>query len=420
MAFIHDAVVIGAGPAGLSAAAEISASCGRCLLLEQGAGHRVRDRDAPEDILSGVGGAGLFSDGKHSFFPAASELWRLPHQERLAYAYQRTRELLSRHGVMAPPFPAAIATSASDLGDGWRLKDYPSVYASLEERLSCIQELVAQCGEEPWLAAQVLDVTRTGTGFTLQLEQHGARTTIETARLVIATGRLSPRWIRPWLEPLGVGWRFRRLEFGVRLETHATAEIFAALRGVDPKLTWVDASRGLELRTFCTCRDGEVVLGRACELHAFSGRADGPKTGRSSVGLLVRTTDEALAREIAPHLFAKGRAPLRTPLGEILNQGESARGLVEIFGSRGAALVSQALRRFLARFPALEGDPSASLYAPCVEGVGDYPLDDGDLKLAPGIWIAGDACGRFRGIVASLVSGRYVGAEISAELRGRR
>src|SRR3954447_7177268 len=105
----YDAVVVGAGPAGLSAAAEITAEGGRCLLVDQGAAHVARDRDAPEDILSGVGGAGLFSDGKHSFHPASTELWRLGDAARLARAYERTREVLGRHGVKAPSFPELSA-----------------------------------------------------------------------------------------------------------------------------------------------------------------------------------------------------------------------------------------------------------------------------------------------------------------------
>src|SRR3954466_7761595 len=100
----YDAVVVGAGPAGLSAAAEMTSAGARCLVIEQGPVHTARDRDAPEDVLAGVGGAGLFSDGKHSFFPAATELWRLPDRELLARAFEETRALLGRHGVAAPAF----------------------------------------------------------------------------------------------------------------------------------------------------------------------------------------------------------------------------------------------------------------------------------------------------------------------------
>lgn len=47
------------------------------------------------------------------------------------------------------------------------------------------------------------------------------------------------------------------------------------------------------------------------------------------------------------------------------------------------------------------------VFSPCIEGVGDFPVDGGALEVAPGVRVAGDLTGRFRGIVASMVSGRY-------------
>ncbi len=418
MARPHDAVVVGAGPAGLSAAAEIAATA-TCLLIEQGRRHTARDRDAPEDILSGVGGAGLFSDGKHSFFPSATELWRLPDRARLERAYERTRALLAAHGVLAPPFPREELAPAPSMegGAGWRLKEYPSMYASLGERMACIRELYARSGGPPRIEARVVGARRipspSGPMIELTVEQGGDLLEIQARRLVVATGRLSPLWTRSWLTNLGVAWSFRRLELGVRIETRADSPLFARLQGIDPKLILRQDEPPFEIRTFCVCRDGEVVLGSTCNMHAFSGRGDGPRTGRSNLGLLVRTSDPALSRAIEGRLLAPGGAPLRASLLGVLRERGRRGGLAATFGEEGAALILRALDRFIEHAPELAGDPSATLYAPCIEGVGDYPVDDGDLGIAPGVWMAGDLCGRFRGIVASMISGRYVGGAVA-------
>lgn len=395
-----DAVVIGAGPAGLSAAAELAAA-GRCLVLERGPLAGQRDRRSPDDLLSGVGGAGLFSDGKHSFFPAATALWALPDAAALAAAFERSAALLRRHGV-EPVAPPATAAPEAPLPPGvWQPKDYPSLYVPFGERLAMIDALWGAGGER-WAHATALEAGRAGDEFVVQVDRAGVREEVRCARLVIAGGRWSPRWVRPWLEGLGASFAFRRVEFGVRIEAPAGSSLFARLPGVDGKLRFVELGAPIEARTFCTCREGEVVFGRAGGLSAFSGRADGPKTGRSSVGLLVRTADPTLGRDVEAHVYRS--APTSFGLDEWLARGAGL--LAPTFGEAGALAAFRALGRLLDFAPGLRGD-GARVYAPCLEGIGDYPIDDGSLEIAPGLWVAGDACGRFRGIVAGMVSGRY-------------
>jgi hypothetical protein len=398
-----DAVVVGAGPAGLSAAAEL-AMAGSCLAIEQGPPVRRRRRDAPVELLEGVGGAGLFSDGKHSFFPSATALWTLPDEGALGRAFERTAALLHGHGVDAGALPAGAPPAP--LPGRWREKRYPSIYVPFAERLSCIEALWAAGGER-WSDARVIDAGRAGGELALVVDRAGRREEVLAGRVVVATGRWSPRWIRPWMTALGASFVFRRVEIGVRLEADAAHPVFARLPGVDGKLCFVDPDAPLEIRTFCTCRDGEVVLGASGDLRAFSGRADGPRTGRSNLGLVVRTHDPALGAEIERHLQAA--RPERLPLQEWLEQGPAR--LAPHFGEAGAAALTRAFARLAGHCPELARAP-ATVYAPCVEGVGAYPADDGALQVAPGVWIAGDAGGRFRGIVASMISGRYVADRI--------
>lgn len=402
---VHDVVVIGAGPAGLSAAAEL-ASTHDCLLVDQGRDVAQRDRDDPADILAGIGGAGLFSDGKHSFWPSASALWTLPDQQLLTTAFDHTAALLARHGVIAsawhptaqdPPAPGA-----------WHLKKYPSIYMSLADRTAVIAELAAACPQR-WTGARILAAARDQNHLRLTLARADTTDEVHTKTLVVATGRLSPRWIRPWLTALGVRFTFRRLEFGLRIESRSNSPLFQQLGGTDPKLRFRDPDSPSEARTFCVCRDGEVVLGRAdlTDISAWSGRADGPPTGRSNLGLLVRTTDEPLARAVLPALLSA--PPRALPLADLTDAT-----LVTNFGP-GAPHVRQALARLIHWCPALAHDHDAVAHLPCIEGVGDYP-DDTDLALTDDIWTAGDVCGRFRGIVASMISGRYVAASIARAL----
>src|ERR1700752_4003317 len=91
-------LIIGAGPAGLGAAAACLARGADFLVLETGA--RVADRDHADHRRrgTGVGGSGLSSDGKFSFSPSATALWRLPDRRALAASWGWLSALLGAFG----------------------------------------------------------------------------------------------------------------------------------------------------------------------------------------------------------------------------------------------------------------------------------------------------------------------------------
>lgn len=405
----YDLVIIGAGPAGLAAAERLAGTPYKVALIDGGKPVGERDRHAAVDLTRGHGGAGLFSDGKFSFFPSASELWTLPRADDLRSAYEWTCKLLGSYGLDTPPFPDD--PSAYTVGAGeWVLKEYPSDYLSLEARLRLTADMVAAAGadivNETEIAEAVYD--EAADLFRLSLSDAKGQTSELTAgRLILASGRFGPLGLRSL-----TGQRsFRRLEVGFRIEQPADKAFFKDMKQLDPKLRFREQDGSVEWRTFCACRQGEAALTETQGLWTVSGRSDCPPTGRSNVGFNTRIMDETVAdRAMAPALAAMAdeESFFTLSMQELLAGEPTAVETFErVYGSELRGIMTRGLTRLAEAYPVID-DAETRLVGPTLEGVGWYPKVDGDLRLLDTpAWVAGDACGLFRGIVAAMISGHY-------------
>ncbi|WP_326615238.1 FAD-dependent oxidoreductase (plasmid) [Streptomyces scopuliridis] len=417
-----DLVIIGTGPAGLAAAQRLAGSPYNVALVDGGKLVGERDRHAAVDMTRGHGGAGLFSDGKFSFFPSASELWTLPRSADLRAAYDWTCELLGSYGLDSPPFPSD--PTAFTVGSGeWVLKEYPSDYLSLEARLRLTADMVAATNATVLTETEVVkaefepatDVFRLTLG-----DSKGQESEVLARRLVLASGRFGPLGLRALTDERS----FRRLEVGFRIEQSADQAFFKDMKQLDPKLRLREQDGSVEWRTFCACRDGEAALTETQGLWTVSGRSDCPPTGRSNVGFNTRILDEAVAaRAMAPALaaMAKEESYFNLTLDALMDsEPETVATFDSVYGAELREIMVRGLSRLAAAYPAIR-DNGTQLIGPTLEGVGWYPRVDGDLRLLDTpAWVAGDACGLFRGIVAAMISGHYAADSALLELEALR
>jgi uncharacterized FAD-dependent dehydrogenase len=413
-----DCVVVGAGPSGLAAAARMTGSGLRVALVDGGKPIGERDRDAEAEMTRGHGGAGLFSDGKFSFFPSATELWSLPRTAELRSAYDWTCGLLGAAGLETPPFPAYPAAYSVGSGE-WVLKEYPSDYLSLPARIDLTARIVAGLDVEIVNGTDVVSVRYDDDGDVFRLtfrDATGATRPVVAHRLLIATGRFGPLRLREL-----TGHRsFRRLEVGFRIEQPAERAFFRDMAQLDPKLRMREPDGTVEWRTFCACRQGEAVLTETLGLWTVSGRSDCPPTGWSNIGFNTRILDESIARRaLAPALAALAEEDSYFVVGmtELLRGERAAVSTFDaVYGPELRTLMTRGLDQLRTTFPDLD-DEQTRLIGPTLEGVGWYPRVDGDLRLldAPA-WVAGDVCGLFRGIVAAMISGHYAASAVLADI----
>lgn len=400
-----DTVILGAGPAGLSAAAALSVVGRSTVVVEQGKPQIARSTSSPRDLIAGVGGAGLFADGKFSFYPSASELWRIRPSWALRDAYEWCGALLRKNGLDAPPFPDL--SSSSDRDQPEAIKRYPSLKASDKVRRSIVNEIVREY-TGPIMMAKAVHICL--NPLEIRIRGSSYESILRPNNLIIATGRFGPLLMQSSWSAADL--RYRRVELGVRIEQPSEVFFLRNETGLDPK--WIQKANGREWRTFCCCRGGEVVTTRD-EIASVSGRTEESAGRHSNIGFLVRLLDAGQGlsewKQVRERLELD---PAQENLASFRNNvtNRTSSPLIERLGPRISESLADGFGFLEEAFGPLV---AATLHGPCVEGIGEYPAISEKTLQHPNcrMWCAGDATGLFRGLLAAMVSGYFVGMRAS-------
>lgn len=397
---VYDTIVIGGGVSGLMAAYSLTLQNRRVLVVERGHQFYERLHEKPFDVANGVGGSGLFSDGKLSLFPSATQLWKLK-KDSLLQAYKDVSDFLQPFDIALPPFSEYWMGSSSEESSLIE-KNYKSLILSKDQRIMIAFKLIQKIGPERIVAdTEIVRLTRNDNVFELVAQNSLTKELYQTHTVIMAGGKHQFDAMLPSLSNIQFEC-FNRYEIGMRVECPNNHFDFFESEQSDVKL--IEKVGRYEIRTFCCCKGGRVLESIADGFVSYNGTSsDFDKSDYSNIGFIVTIPPENIDEDFIQELKSK-KASTTSLLTFVA-------GEIELI----SAEVDNAIRNFIKnRFPRMAKCAESQIYYPEFERFGSYPILEDKLQLdRSGIWLAGDSTGKFRGLLPSFVSGAFVAKEIN-------
>jgi uncharacterized FAD-dependent dehydrogenase len=453
-----DAIIVGAGPAGLFAALELSKSGSDVLVVDQGSDIPERmcpmkKRDhcqhcVPCHIMCGVGGAGTYSDGLLNLHPfiggdlealAGREAWRLVELVDSVFlrygAPARTQEPTQEDAEMLSHKAASAGARFIPIRQRHMGSDRtPQIIAAFKEDL-------VKKGVSFLLNSCVVDLILEGSSCKGVRLADG--TVLEAKKVLLALGRIGAPLIDKLVDIYGIKARYGPLDVGVRVEVPSIIMDPVTRINRDPKFYIVTRRYDDFVRTFCTNPGGFVVKEEYPEFIATNGHSLlEERSENTNFAFLVRLeltepveNTTAYGMSIAKLVTTiGGKRPVIQRLGDLHRGRRSTEKRIDRNPVRNTLKdvtpgdISMALPHRIVMdiiegleilneiIPGVNAD-STLLYAPEIKFYAREIRVDSRMQTSiPGLYAAGDGAGLSRGIVIAAATGILAGRGMARDL----
>ncbi len=459
---IYDVIIVGGGPAGLFAAFHLAENSNlKVLIIEKGKPPLKRKcpnqnlqrcvECKPCNILSGIGGAGLHSDGKLNFIPrlGKTDLTQFMSLSSAQTLINETEEIFTRFNMTGPVFPTnmdearKIRKEAKKYGINLLLIKQKHLGSdNLPQYIADLSDYIQSKGVKIHTSETVLDIKEENQKITGIITDRGE---YKTDNVILAPGRVGANWVASIAKKHGIGLSQRGIEIGVRVEVHN--DIMDDLCNViyDPTFFIQTNKYDDQTRTFCTNQGGFISLENYKDFVCVNGHAYSNKKSQntnfaflSKVVLTEPVTDnQAYGESIGrlATLIGAGK-PILQRFGDLKRGRRSTwnrvnKGYIEptmenvVCGDIAMALperilsnLTEGLETLNLVVPGVSNDETL-LYAPEIKFFATQIETNNDLETTvKGMYVAGDGPGVAGNIVAAAATGLIPAKKICKSLHG--
>jgi uncharacterized FAD-dependent dehydrogenase len=272
-----DLVIIGAGPGGLFAAYKIIENIKNIRILVLDKGKEPSKRICPAidnvcenckvcNLISGGGGAGLFSDGKLTLdLSVGGYLKKFIPPERRTELEKEIKEVIEKfstsyiYHIPSPDNELLTCLKKRNLN----LKPYPVIHLGSDNLRKFISNFISYLqnkGVKFSFDTSVFSITnKTSSGkWLVKIKRNGNLNQIESNYLIVSAGKEGNFWFSPLVKELDGKVEDNNTYLGTRLEiNNSTARPLYEL-SLDPKI--YQGRGNIKIKTHCFCRHGQILL----------------------------------------------------------------------------------------------------------------------------------------------------------------